>query len=140
MFSNRLNCALYHSHSQLNRQPIEVIMSESRLDRRTLLKNAITGLAALPAAGLIREAAAQAKVPHLGETEPLAVAMGYVHDAKKVDANKIPQFKPGSDCANCLQITGKEGDEWRPCNIFPGKLVNAKGWCKVWVPKPAAKA
>lgn len=114
-------------------------MNDRRYDRRTVLKNALVGLAALPAAGLLQRAAAQGSTPHLGEKEPLAVAMGYVHDAKKVDANKVPQYKPGSKCVNCLQLTGKEGDEWRPCNIFPGKLVNANGWCKVWVAKPGAK-
>jgi hypothetical protein len=114
-------------------------MSENRYDRRTVLKTALAGLAALPAAGLIGEAAAQGSPPHLDEKDPLAVSMGYVHDAKKVDANKNPQYKPGAHCANCLQLTGKEGDEWRPCNIFPGKLVNANGWCKVWTPKPGTK-
>ena len=114
-------------------------MSECRYNRRTVLKNALVGLAALPAAGLVRGAAAQGSPPHLDEKDTLAVAMGYVHDAKKVDPSKAPQYKPGSTCANCLQLTGKEGDEWRPCNIFPGKLVNANGWCKVWVPKPGAK-
>jgi High potential iron-sulfur protein len=114
-------------------------MSNSRLDRRTLLKNALIGLAAAPAVGLIRESAAAAPPPHLDEKDPLAVAMGYVHDAKKVDPNKVPQYKAGTNCANCLQLTGKEGDEWRPCNIFAGKAVNAKGWCKVWVLKPGAK-
>lgn len=114
-------------------------MSESRIDRRTLLKKALTGLAALPAAGLVCEAAAQANLPRLDEKDTLAVAMGYVHDANKVDPKKVPQFKPGSTCENCLQLTGKEGDAWRPCNLFPGKLVAAAGWCKVWVPKPGAK-
>jgi hypothetical protein len=114
-------------------------MSECRYNRRTLLKNALAGLAALPAAGLVSEAAAQGSAPHLDEKDPLAVAMGYVHDVKKVDPNKTPQFKPGSTCANCLQYTGKAGEEWGPCNIFPGKHVNAKGWCKVWVPKQGAK-
>jgi hypothetical protein len=116
-------------------------MSDCRYDRRTLLKNALVGLAALPAAGLIREAGAAESggLPHVDEKESLATAMGYVHDAKKVDANKVPQFKPGSHCANCLQYTGKAGDEWGPCNIFPGKAVNANGWCKVWVAKPGAK-
>jgi hypothetical protein len=114
-------------------------MSDSRYDRRTLLKNALAGLAALPAAGLIRDAAAQGAPPKLDEKDPLAVAMGYVHDAKKVDAAKVPQYKPGSLCSNCMQIQGKDGEQWRGCNIFPGKLVNANGWCKVWVPKPAAK-
>ena len=112
-------------------------MNDSRFDRRTLLKNALVGLATLPAAGLLaRDADAQASPPHVDEKDSLASAMGYVHDAKKVDANKVPQYKPGSHCANCMQMQGKDGDEWRPCNIFPGKLVNANGWCKVWVAKP----
>jgi hypothetical protein len=114
-------------------------MSDSRFDRRTLLKNALVGVAALPAIGLIREAAAQGSAPHLEETDSLAKAMGYVHDHKKIDANSVPQYKPGSKCANCVQLQGKEGDQWRPCNLFPGKLVNAEGWCKVWVIKPGAK-
>lgn len=114
-------------------------MSDSRLDRRTLLKKALVGMAALPAAGLVREAAAQQSLPHIEESEPLAISMGYVHDASKLDPNKVPQYKPGSRCDNCVHLVGKEGDEWRPCNLFPGKLVNAKGWCKVWNLKPGAK-
>lgn len=114
-------------------------MSDSPLDRRTLLKSALAGIVALPCAGLVREAQAQGAPPHLDEKDPLAVAMGYVHDAKKVDASKVPQYKPGSYCHNCVQLVGKEGDQWRPCNLFPGKLVNAEGWCKVWVLKPGAK-
>ncbi|HEY4366547.1 MAG TPA: high-potential iron-sulfur protein [Steroidobacteraceae bacterium] len=114
-------------------------MSDSRVDRRTLLKNTLIGLAAIPAASLIREADAQGSPPHLAETDPLAVSLGYVSDAKKIDAAKVPQHKAGSHCANCLQLQGKEGDEWRPCNLFPGKLVHSDGWCKVWVAKPGAK-
>jgi len=38
-------------------------------------------------------------------------------------------------CSNCALIQGNDGDEWRPCQIFPGKLVNANGWCSVWAPK-----
>ncbi|MDP2532896.1 high-potential iron-sulfur protein [Photobacterium damselae subsp. piscicida] len=40
-------------------------------------------------------------------------------------------------CANCALIQGKDGDEWRPCAIFPDKLVNANGWCSAYAPKPA---
>jgi len=108
-------------------------MSDSRFDRRTILKNALIGLAALPAVGLVREAAAAD--PHLEETDSLAKVMGYVHDASKVDGNKVPQFKEGSNCANCSKISGPEGEQWRPCTLFPGKLVNNDGWCKLWVPK-----
>ena len=114
-------------------------MSDSPLDRRKLLKTALAGLVALPAAGLLREADAQAAPPHLDEKDPVAISLGYVHDASKVSAAKVPQYKPGSTCLNCVQLTGKAGDEWRPCNLFPGKLVNKDGWCKVWVLKPGAK-
>ena len=34
-------------------------------------------------------------------------------------------------------LTGKAGDAWRPCNLFPGKMVKNPGWCKVWVKAPA---
>jgi hypothetical protein len=113
-------------------------MSES-YNRRTLLKNALIGLAAVPAGGLIaRDASADAPAK-VDEKDPLAVSLAYVHDAKKVDASKNPQYKAGEHCANCVQLVGKEGDEWRPCNIFAGKLVNANGWCKVWTLKPGAK-
>ena len=114
-------------------------MSDSPVDRRTLLKSALAGLVALPAAGLVGEAAAQNTAPHLDEKDPMAVAMGYVHDASKVDKAKNPQYKPGSFCHNCVQLVGKPGEEWQPCNIFPGKLVNKDGWCKVWVLKPGSK-
>jgi hypothetical protein len=109
-------------------------MTDARFDRRALLKSA---LVALPAAVLVRDAAAQASPPHMDENESLAKAMGYVHDASKVDADRVPQYKAGSTCANCVQLQGKDGDEWRPCSLFPGKLVNAQGWCKVWQPRPA---
>jgi hypothetical protein len=112
-------------------------MTDRIYDRRTVLKTALAGLAALPAAGLAADAASS--TPHLDEKEQLAVSLGYVHDATKVDPNKVPQYKKGAHCANCIQLQGKEGDEWRPCNLFPGKLVNAKGWCKVWAAKPGAK-
>jgi hypothetical protein len=42
-------------------------MSDCRYDRRILLKNALVGLAALPASELIREAAAQGALPHVDE-------------------------------------------------------------------------
>jgi len=31
---------------------------------------------------------------------------------------------------------GKEGGAEVPCNIFAGRLVSAKGWCKVYVKRP----
>jgi hypothetical protein len=111
-------------------------MNENRYDRRKVIKGALAGLAALPAAGLVRDAFAQGELVKIEESDPQAKALGYVDDASKVDPAKNPMFKEGAHCANCLQIAGKEGEEWRPCNIFPGKLVHQSGWCKVWVAKP----
>jgi hypothetical protein len=111
-------------------------MSDEKLSRRQLLQGAIAGLAAVPAASLL---ARSAYAETLSETDATAKSLGYVADAKKVNAAANPNFKPGQHCANCMQFTGKAGATAGPCNIFPGKEVAAAGWCKVWVLKPGAK-
>jgi len=78
--------------------------------------------------------AAPAKLPRLEESDPSAKALGYVDDISRVD-RKSPlaaRFAPGQECDKCSQMQGKVGDAYRPCAIFPGKLVAAKGWCSVW--------
>jgi len=74
-------------------------------------------------------------LPHLVPTDPLAIALSYHESARTVDAVKFPTYKPDQKCGSCMQLNGKAGDPWRPCNLFPGKLVNAEGWCKVWLKK-----
>jgi hypothetical protein len=128
-----------------------------RVSRRTLLSRlvlgtgltVVTGHAAAqtstkPAAPAAKPAAAPAAapgtLPKLDEKDPIAVALGYVADAARVDAKKNPTFKAGQICGNCLQVKGKDGEAYRPCAIFPGKLVANKGWCKTWTRLPAAKA
>jgi hypothetical protein len=106
------------------------------LNRRSVLKSALAGLAALPAIAAVERAAAQGTPARLDEKDPAAVALGYLHDAKKVDPAKNPTYKAGQHCANCLQIQGKDGEAWRGCNLFPNKQVAADGWCRVWVQKP----
>lgn len=109
-------------------------MARQTLTRREALATALAGIAALPA---LARAEDQASTPaRIDEKEKNAVALGYLHDATKVDADKNPLYKAGQTCLTCLQIQGKDGEAWRPCGIFPGKLVNTKGWCKVWVKKP----
>ncbi|MCH7637236.1 MAG: high-potential iron-sulfur protein [Proteobacteria bacterium] len=65
----------------------------------------------------------------------MAMAMKYTHDSSSVDAST--RAKPAADqfCSNCALAQGADGDEWLPCQIFPGKAVSAKGWCSVWAPK-----
>ncbi len=105
----------------------------SKIARRKFIQ-----LSAAAAAGCIiqpgREARAQ-DLPHLTTDDPMAMAMKYTHDSGSVDAST--RANPAADqfCSNCTLAQGADGDEWRPCQIFPGKSVNAKGWCSVWAPK-----
>lgn len=119
-------------------------MSES-LSRRNLLKSiALAAGSAAAAQALVsaanaqagKPAAAPAATPKLDPKDPAAVALGYHEDATKVDAKKFPMHKANQLCSNCLQLQGKAGEAYRPCNLFPKKLVAEKGWCKVWVKKP----
>ncbi len=111
-------------------------MNDDKLSRRRLLQGALAGIAAVPAASLF---AGSASAEMLSESDATAKSLGYVADAKKVNAGANPNYKPGQNCANCMQYTGKAGAASGPCNIFPGKDVAAAGWCKVWVLKPGAK-
>jgi hypothetical protein len=111
-------------------------MIDEKLSRRQLLQSAIAGIAAVPAVTLL---AGTAGAEMLSESDPTAKSLGYVADAKKVDAKANPNYKPGQHCANCMQYQGKAGAASGPCNIFAGKDVAAGGWCKVWVLKPGAK-
>ncbi len=73
-------------------------------------------------------------LPKITEDDPVAAALKYTHDASSVDPASRTQPAAEQNCANCAQLQGDEGAEWRPCAIFVGKSVNVKGWCSVWVP------
>ncbi len=108
-------------------------MTDSKISRRRLLQGALAGFAAVPAAALIAKSAAAEAVT---EADPTAKSLAYVTDAKKVNAKANPNYKPGQNCANCLQYSGKTGAADGPCALFPKKSVKAAGWCKVWMLKP----
>jgi hypothetical protein len=95
-------------------------------------------LSAVAAAGCLvqsgRDARAQ-ELPHLATDDPMASAMKYTHDASTVDPASRANPAAEQTCANCALVQGNDGDAWRPCQIFPGKAVNANGWCSVWAPK-----
>lgn len=106
----------------------------SKIARRKFLQlSAVAVAGALAAPG--RRTYAQDEMPRLAEDDAMATAMKYTHDASTVDP--ATRVNPAADqnCANCALIQGNDGDEWRPCQIFPGKLVSANGWCSVWAPK-----
>ncbi len=95
--------------------------------RRRFLTLAIAGIAAAPIVTSLLPRLAHAELPHLDPNDATAKALNYTEDAATAASN--PVYKPGSACAACLFYQGKAGDEYGPCQIFPGKEVHAKGWC-----------
>ncbi len=109
-------------------------MSKS-LPRRTVLKAALMGSAALPLMAKLTEAEAAAQ-PLVDVNDAVAKSLGYITDTTKVDAKANPTHKITQKCANCLQFQGKPADKQGACSLFPGKDVLGNGWCKVWAQKP----
>lgn len=105
----------------------------SKIARRQFIQ-----LSAVAAAGCFvrpgQEARAQ-DLPKLEESDPTAKSLKYVHDASTVDPSSRANPAEVQNCANCALVQGADGEAWRPCQIFPGKLVAADGWCSVWAPK-----
>jgi hypothetical protein len=104
------------------------------LSRRDAMKRLVVLCGAAGALREIRPAAA-AEAEHLSPSDPTAAALKYIPDAKTVDAKQYPSYQPGQSCGTCLQLQAGTDPTWRPCNLFPGKLVNVNGWCQVWVKK-----
>jgi hypothetical protein len=76
-------------------------------------------------------------MPRLAESDPQAQALGYKHSAADVDQSAFPRYAQGQVCSNCNLYQTQAGDEqWGGCQIFPGKLVNADGWCSAYIPVP----
>ncbi len=94
----------------------------NNVNRRDFLKLSGSTVIGLTLGGVALRANAQEQVKL---DDPTAIALKYVH-ASKVE---------GQYCDNCQYITGEDGKEWRPCGIFPGKVVAAKGWCSAWMKK-----
>ena len=116
------------------------------MKRRDFIRTSAVGLTVLPAAGLLNSRVAFAAGEELVALDgPTAKALGYVHDASKVDSAKWTK-RAGAEgatqfCSNCNFISGtpkavdgQEG-EWVGCQLFPGKLVNNNGWCNSWTKK-----
>ena len=102
-------------------------------NRRKFLKKAgilFTGLPTIQLIGWSKFAGAE-EMPKVSEDDPVAVSLKYVHDASKADGRSNSEAL----CSNCQFYTGEADSEWGPCTIFPGKVVNANGWCSAWVVK-----
>ncbi|HYL02256.1 MAG TPA: high-potential iron-sulfur protein [Steroidobacteraceae bacterium] len=97
--------------------------------RRRLLRGLALGVP-LVSLALTRASRAAAPLPLLGVNAPEAKAVQYVEDASRAGPAAA-----GNSCANCALYQGPEGASQGPCQLFPGKDVKAKGWCRSWAPQ-----
>jgi hypothetical protein len=74
-------------------------------------------------------------MPRLSLDDPTAQSLGYKHDAANVDPQKFPQRGENELCKNCTLFQASADKQWGPCTLFPGRRVNANGWCSGYTPK-----
>jgi len=72
---------------------------------------------------------------HVDEADEAAVALGYRHDTRQVDAAKYPRHTPQQRCAECAFWQGAPSDDWAGCAMFGRKQVAAGAWCSAWAKK-----
>jgi hypothetical protein len=99
--------------------------------RRHFLSVAGTAAGALALAGALPRRAHADDLPHQTLDDPTAKALNYTEDASKA----APPHQPGQACSNCNFFHGG-ATGYGPCDLFPGKSVNAKGWCSGYAKKP----
>lgn len=106
--------------------------------RRQLLFGAAAAVVAVPFAGALFSRSARAEeLPHLSEDDAMAKGLKYTHDATTAQrADKGGVAGSEQFCHNCMFVTSDSGD-WRPCQLFQGKTVNANGWCVSWSKRPS---
>ena len=104
-------------------------------DRRHFLR--LAGCAALAPLTLAASPMAQATAARLSEADPTATSLGYRQDGTQADPAKYPKRTADQVCATCKLSKGAATDEWLPCTLYAGKLVNAKGWCAAWSKRDA---
>jgi len=99
--------------------------------RRKFLNTVALSAVVVPLAGMgMMRGANAAGLPHLKPSDPTAKALSYVEDAT---ASKSPTYKKGDACDVCALYQGDRKAAWGPCAVFPGKDVDAKGWCTSFV-------
>ena len=107
---------------------------EMDCSRRRFFVGAGAALGAAALASVLPRSARADDLPHLATTDPTAQALNYTEDASKVDKAKAAAYVAGSSCANCNFFQGGSA-AYGPCQLFPGKAVNAKGWCSGYAKK-----
>lgn len=91
---------------------------------------AILGLRLVRGRGALAAVPAAPRTP-LNEQDAAAKTFAYRQDARSVDPRLFPTYHRGQSCATCSLIDFGTA-RLRGCSLFPGKLVDAAGWCRSW--------
>lgn len=112
--------------------------------RRDAVKVMLGAAAAIPLINLVGFGTLRAETPAnaVAADDPTAAALKYKQDA--AESERVASARPGlpaeeQHCANCqfMVLDSPPGAtaEWPGCQLFPGKLVSANGWCQSWTLK-----
>jgi High potential iron-sulfur protein len=96
-----------------------------KITRRQMLRITAGASVIVPLGLLTTRLTHAADLPQLDPNDPMAKALEYV----------LASANPDQHCKSCQLYSGEVGAEWGPCAVFPGKSVNANGWCKSWLKK-----
>jgi hypothetical protein len=114
----------------LRLHPKEKVMNDiNSPGRRRFFLLAGSGIGAAALIGALPRHALADDLPHQTLDDPTAKALNYTEDASKAPA----PHQAGQTCANCNFFVGTGA--YGPCQLFPGKAVNAKGWCSGYAKK-----
>ena len=107
------------------------------LSRRQILSVALTAGAAGSMASLpFNRVQAAPALDKVTETDPVAGALGFVSDVSRLDPKAHPEYQKSANCSNCAWYEPVAGVPAGRCNYFPGKVVDAKAWCRMWSAGP----
>ena len=113
--------------------------NHSAIGRRGWLKTGAHAVAAFLTTHFLRVESADARrvlAPKLSESDAVARALGYVHEAEQADTKRFrKRRRPDAAqqfCGSCRFYSDSELEGWGPCPMVQGKLVKETGWCKVW--------
>lgn len=98
--------------------------------RRRFFGIAGGAIGAVVLTGSLSRVARADDLPHLDTSDPTAQALKYTDDNTKAG----PPHQEGQACASCNFFSGGTA-AYGPCQLFPGKAVNAKGWCSGYAKK-----
>ena len=103
------------------------------ISRRRFVGHLAVAGSALATAPVFAQAGA-----HVDENSEAAIALGYRHDTRQVDATKYPKHDAKQQCSNCSFWQGKADEAWAGCAMFGRKQVAHGGWCQAWAKAPGA--